>query len=112
MIAAVRVRGQVDVPVKIQATLDSIGIRKKNQVVLVEEDNEAHKGMLKKAKDYLTYGQISDETAEKIREKAGEENVVSLSPPSGGFKATKKNVNEGGALGKRDDMDELLHKML
>ena len=112
MIAAVRIRGQVDVPDKINATLETLGLTKKNQVVLVEDDNDAHKGMLNKAKDYLTYGQVEDETAEKIREKAGEGNVAPLAPPSGGFKDTRKNVNEGGALGKRSDMDELLQKML
>ncbi len=112
MIAAVRIRGQVDVPDKINATLQTLGLTKKNQVVLVEDDNDAHQGMLKKAKDYLAYGEVNDDTVEKIREKTGEGNIASLAPPSGGFKDTRRNVNEGGALGKRGDMDELLQKML
>ncbi|MFB6241933.1 MAG: uL30 family ribosomal protein [Candidatus Nanosalina sp.] len=111
MLAAVRVRGQVDVTDKISATLDSLGLRKKNQVVLIEEDNEAHKGMLNKAKDYIAYGEVSEEVAEKLQEKS-EDGAASLTPPSGGFKDTRKNVAEGGALGKRKDMDKLVQKML
>jgi len=115
MIAAVRVRGQVDVPEGIDATLDTLGLRKKNQLLLADEDNEAVKGMLKKAKDYIAYGEISDTTVEKIEESKGEAesgNRFSLTPPSGGFRPTRRNYNDGGALGNRGDMDELLQKMI
>jgi ribosomal protein L30/L7E len=112
MIAALRVRGQVDVPDKISQTLDNLGLREKHQVVLMEEDNEAHKGMLHKAKDYITYGEVEDETVEKIREEAGDGKAASLAPPSGGFKDTRRNVAQGGALGERNKMDELVQDML
>jgi ribosomal protein L30/L7E len=111
MLAAVRIRGRVDVPEKIDATLDNLGLRKRNQIVLIEKDNEAKKGMLKKAKDYITYGEISKETAEELQEKS-EDGTVSLSPPSGGFKDTRRNVAQGGSLGKREEMDDLVQKML
>lgn len=111
MLAAIRVRGQVDVPEKISATLDSLGLRKRNQLVLIQEDNDAHKGMLNKAKDYIAYGEISEELAEELQEKS-EDGAVSLTPPSGGFSDTRKNVADGGALGKRKEMDELVQKML
>ena len=116
MIAAVRVRGQVDVPKKIDRTLDSLGLRKKNQVILVDEDQDSLKGMMKQAKDYIAYGTVSEDTVEKIEEAKGEEvesgSKFSLTPPSGGFRDTRKNYAENGALGNRDDMDELLHKMI
>ena len=116
MIAAVKVRGDVDASEKISATLESLGLVKKNQVVFAEEDDESVKGMMKKAKDYIAYGTVSDDVVEEIEEaKDVEVDVgtrVSMTPPSGGFKSTKKNFNDGGALGERPNMDELLQNMI
>jgi large subunit ribosomal protein L30 len=109
MIAAVKVRGSVDASEDISRTLESLGLVKKNQCRFVEED-EAVKGMLEKAKDYITYGTVDDEIVEELEAEAGD--VVSLTPPSGGFKNTRKNVNEGGALGRRENVSDLLRKMI
>lgn len=35
-----------------------------------------------------------------------------LSPPSKGFKDSRRHYNQGGSLGQRDDMDELLRRMI
>lgn len=35
-----------------------------------------------------------------------------LSPPSNGFKDTRRHYRQSGSLGERDDMDELLRRML
>jgi large subunit ribosomal protein L30 len=110
MIAAIKIRGSVDASEDISRTLESLGLEKKNQCRFVEEDDEAVKGMLEKAKDYITYGTVDDEVLEELEFDAGE--VVSLSPPSGGFKNTRKNVNEGGALGRRENVSDLLRKMI
>ena len=116
MIAAVKVRGDVDASEKISATLESLGLLKKNQVLFIEEDDEATKGMLNRAKDYISYGEVSEEVVEEVEEAKGVQveagTKVSMTPPSGGFRSTKKNFNDGGALGKRPRMDKLLRNMI
>ena len=117
MIAAIRIRGDVDVSQDISRTLEDLKLTKRNQVVVFDEENEAVEGMMNKAKDFITYGQISDETLEKLEERAEKDNLgsgdtTSLHPPSGGFEGTKKQVGQGGSLGKRENLDELIQKMV
>lgn len=115
MIAAVRVRGTRDVPHKTRTTLENLNLDKRNQCVIYE-DNDSIRGMLEQAKDFITYGEISDETIEELEDSKDVEiehgTVINLAPPSGGFKDTKRNVNQGGALGQRENLDELLEKMI
>ena len=116
MIAAVKVRGDVDASEKISATIESLGLVKKNQVLFIESDDEATKGMLNRAKDYIAYGEVSDDVVEEIEEAKNSEieagTNFSMTPPSGGFRSTKKNFNNGGALGKRPNIDKLLRNMI
>ncbi len=115
MIAAVRVRGDVDVRQKVSRTLQDLNLEKRNSCV-VFEDNDSVRGMLKVSKDYIAFGEISEETLEKLSERKGKEiesgDVIRLSPPTGGFKGTKRQVGQGGSLGKRENMDELIQKMV
>jgi large subunit ribosomal protein L30 len=115
VIAAVRVRGQLDVNNKARRTLNDLKLQKKNQVVVFEE-NDAVEGMMNHAKDFIAYGEISDETLEQLEEKKGEEvesgDVLNLTPPSGGFKNTRKQVGQGGSLGKHENLDELVQRMV
>lgn len=104
-LVAVKIRGSIDARESIQKTLGTLGLTKKNKATVLE-DNDSNRGMLRKAKDYIAYGEVDEETAEEVEEK------VNLSPPSGGLKSTKKQYHQGGSLGKRDDMEELLEKML
>lgn len=115
MIAAVKVRGSIDARQKTQRTLGDLKLDDRHEIV-VFEPNDSIRGMLNIAKDYITFGEISDETVEALEERKGEElesgDTVNLSPPSGGFRDTKKQVGQGGSLGEREDMDELVHKMV
>lgn len=115
MIAAVRIRGDLDVAEKVSRTLHDLKLRKRNQCVLYE-DTDAIKGMLNRAKDYIAYGEVDDETVEKLSERKGSTveagDVVSLPPPSKGFKDTRKQHGQGGSLGERGDMDQLIQRMV
>ena len=115
MIAAVRIRGMQDVRQKVARTLDNLGLRQKHQVVVFEDDPSV-KGMMKTAKDFIAYGEISDDTVEALEERSAEDvehgSVVNLRSPKGGFKDTRKQVGQGGSLGERDDLDDLLNKMV
>ncbi len=116
MIAAVKIRGNVDVPRPVKDTMTNLGLEKRNQLVVYEE-NDSIQGMMNKAKDYITYGEISEEIVKALEEKHGEVThgkVYSLSPPSKGFKGTKRHVNQGGSLGKRqkEEMNSLVKRMV
>ena len=115
MIAAVRVRSDIDARHKTSRTLENLGLVKNNQCT-VYEDSDSIRGMMKASKDYIAYGEIKEETVEKLEERKGEElengDVISLAPPTKGYKDTKKNQGQGGSLGKRDDMDELIERMV
>ena len=116
LIAAVRVRGPVDVPDKVESTMESLGLKSRNSCVLVDSTNEAVVGMLEKVSNYITYGNVSDEVLEQFEDSKDVEASagvsVGLHPPSGGFKDTRKHLNSGGTLGRRESMDGLLSDML
>lgn len=89
----------------------------------VFEDSSSLYGMLDKIKDYVTYGEISEDTYRLLCEKKGEKdpkdssklkNLYRLNSPKGGYerKGIKVTFVAGGALGKRTDMDKLIGKMI
>jgi len=62
---AIRLRGTVNVNGRIRMTLDSLNLKHVNNLVVVPED-EHTLGMLKKAKDYITWGNLDEATAELL----------------------------------------------
>jgi len=59
--AVIRVRGQPDVNKDIAYTMDIMNLTRVNHCVVVPE-NDVMKGMLQKAKDYITWGEINEST--------------------------------------------------
>ncbi|MEM4366619.1 MAG: uL30 family ribosomal protein [Candidatus Anstonellales archaeon] len=140
MIAAVRIRGVRNMLPQIKATLEMLNLGKTNYCVLLKDDPSTN-GMLLKAKDYIAYGPISPEVAEKLIRAKGEFNGKKLSmlpkekadeivkkvlalefpegfkkafrcrPPSKGYKDIKKQW-PAGDLGKRPSMDSLIRRMI
>lgn len=114
MIAAVKVRGNVDAPKPIRDTMENLGLENRNQIVIFEE-NDSVEGMMNKVKDFITYGEISEEVIEQLEERYNLEvengTVIDARPPSKGYKSTKKGVNQGGSLGKRSSIDSLVERM-
>ena len=115
MIAAVRVRGPVDVPAKATSTLESLKLTKKHQIVVFEE-SDSIKGMMNHAKDYIAFGEISDETVEALEEKKGDEvesgDVFDCRPPKKGFRNTRQQYGQGGTLGKNQEIDDIIMRMV
>ncbi|MBW2971315.1 uL30 family ribosomal protein, partial [Candidatus Woesearchaeota archaeon] len=72
MLAAVRIRGMVNVNTDIASTMRYLHLQRKNSCVLLEK-NPSNLGMMKKAKDYITFGEIDDATFKLLVEKRGEE---------------------------------------
>ncbi len=114
MIAAVKVRGNVDVPQPVKDTMTNLGLKNRNEIRLYE-DTESVRGMLNKAKDYIAYGEISEESVELLEERYdGVEvgNTISAKPPRKGFKNTRRNVNQGGSLGNHGEINDLIQRMV
>jgi len=61
MFAVIRVRGQPDVNVDVRRTMELMNLTRVNHCVLMP-DNDVSRGMLQKAKDYVTWGEIDAET--------------------------------------------------
>lgn len=68
MIAVIRVRGTVGVNVKIAETMEMLRLFKSNHLVLADENQM---NMVRKVKDYTTFGTINAETFAKVLEKRG-----------------------------------------
>ncbi len=65
MYAVIRVRGRTGVRKEIEDTLKMLRLTRINHCVLVP-DTPAYKGMLQKVKDYVTWGEINEETLAKL----------------------------------------------
>jgi large subunit ribosomal protein L30 len=63
--AVVRVRGTIKVKPDIRETLKLLRLNKVNHCVVIPESPE-YKGMLQKAKDYITWGEIEAEVMESL----------------------------------------------
>jgi large subunit ribosomal protein L30 len=78
MFAVIRVRGRPDVNVDVRRTMELLNLTRVNHCVIVPED-DVTKGMLQKAKDYITWGEVSPDTVEamiRIRGRlAGDEQI-------------------------------------
>ena len=70
MIAAIRIRGHVNVNRDIEATMKMLHLTRANHCSLIKE-NPSYKGMLHKAKDYITFGQVSAEVLAELISKRG-----------------------------------------
>jgi len=69
-LVAVRIRGLSDVSGEINDTMAMLRLTKNCHATLVD-DRPAYKGMLRKSKDYLTWGEISQETIALLLKKRG-----------------------------------------
>jgi len=140
MYAIIRLRGLANVRKDVEDTLKMMRLnRRMHCVVLKDTDNV--KGMLQKAKDWITWGDINDKVLKQLVAKrgrklgdkrlAGEDvdivlnklketgklegikPVFRLTPPSKGFKHSVKQQYPKGELGYRGEkINELLKRMI
>lgn len=85
MIAVIRVRGTTGVNADIADTMKMLRLNRINHAVIIDE-NSSYQGMLQKAKDYITWGEIKEETLNKVISKRGR--------LPGGAKITEEYIKE------------------
>ena len=141
MLAVIRIRGTVKAKQDAVDTLKLLRLNKKMHCVVLSE-NPSYKGMLQKAKDYITWGTVSDEILASLVTKRGRKDgnirlndkeakavidalkakgkvpegvkpVFRLNPPSKGFDNGIKHHFPDGELGYRGEkINELLFRMI
>ncbi|MEM3405638.1 MAG: 50S ribosomal protein L30 [Candidatus Pacearchaeota archaeon] len=138
MIAIIRIRGLVDVRRDIKEALYRLRLRKKFSCVVVNE-NKQIEGILKKIRNYVTYGKINEDTLKLLIEKRGKKvgnklvkkeeinkiieeiknNKIKtikpffrLHPPRGGLKNIKQHYPKGDLGDRKEKINELIKRML
>jgi len=71
LLALIRLRGTVNVPSKIKDTLKMLRVERPNYMTLIPKTPE-YMGMIKKVKDFVTWGEVSKDTLEFVLRKRGE----------------------------------------
>ena len=71
-LAAVRIRGIIGLRVRVEDTLKMLRLYRKNYCCVIP-NNAINVGMLRQAKDYITWGEIDDETFKELVLKRGDE---------------------------------------
>ncbi|MCX6643416.1 MAG: uL30 family ribosomal protein [Candidatus Bathyarchaeota archaeon] len=93
----IRIRGGIDCPHFVKDTMKMLRVDRTNCATILRE-TPSYLGMLRKAKDYITWGEVSVET---------------IKLPKKGFKRTvKRPFRDKGELGNRGEaIDELVKRM-
>ena len=139
-IAIVRVRGLTGIKHPIDDTLNKLRLYRKNYCVVVPK-NSVYMGMVKKVKDYVTWGEVSEETyktllderkeeyKDRVSDSKGKINYAKFSDIDGkrikkffrlnsprkgyGRKGIKTSFTNGGALDYRGDkINDLIMRMI
>lgn len=118
-LAIIRIKGMIGIRRDVAETLDRLRLRRKYACVVVEPTPEVE-GMLKKIRDFVAYGEISDERYKELVEKRGKKDAEGklkpffrLHPARGGME-TKKHFGVGkGVLGNNgEEINNLILRML
>lgn len=71
LLAVIRLRGRINVPLKIQQDLKMLNIERSNYMTIVP-NTSSYIGMLKQAKDFITWGEVNQKALEQLILKRGE----------------------------------------
>lgn len=140
MIAIIRIKGTVKIRKDAEETLSRLRLRRKHVCVVLNPTIE-NIGMIEKVRDFIAYGEIKNDSFEKLIEKRGQlldknkkidpKKVVEglnnnksygelnlkpffrLSPPRGGIDIKKGFGDKKGVLGNnKDHINKLIERML
>lgn len=120
MICVIRIRGEVGLRKEVKETLNRLKLRRKYSCIVLEKPTKEQLGMIQKLKDFVAFGEISEDFYKQLKEKRGQKNndgklkaFFRLHPPRGGIES-KKHFGVGkGVLGNhKEKINELLERML
>jgi large subunit ribosomal protein L30 len=139
--AVIRVRGSVNASREVKDTLRMLRLTRVNHCVIVPK-NPDYEGMLRKARSYIAWGEVSQEALERLISKrgrlAGDRRVLGkdvkrlagkmasgssagntglkpvfrLSPPSRGFRSVRTGFPRGDLGSRGEKINELLKRMI
>ncbi|MDP3918899.1 MAG: 50S ribosomal protein L30 [Nanoarchaeota archaeon] len=69
-IAVIRIRGRIGVTKKVNDTMSMMRLYKQNGCIIVP-NTPVYVGMIRKAKDYITWGEVNEETLTLLLQKRG-----------------------------------------
>ncbi|MFA5485160.1 MAG: hypothetical protein WC260_02870 [Candidatus Pacearchaeota archaeon] len=113
MIAVIRIAGQCKLGNKVINTFERLKLGKKYSCILIDEKDKIRMGMVNSIKNFVTFGEISENLIKELKEKRDKgKGVFFLHPPRGGLKKSSKLAYPKGILGKNNEIDKLLERML
>jgi large subunit ribosomal protein L30 len=101
MYAIIRLRGGVSVRPEIKYTLGLLRLHRVNHCIVVEK-NTYNEGMIRKVKDYVAWGDISEDTLEDLLKDRGR--------LEGGKRLTEEYLRENTSLGSIKDLAHTLYE--
>ncbi len=111
-LAVVRIRGDVRILTQVRDTLIMLGLKQKNHCAIIEDAPNV-RGMLARAKSYITWGELDEKTLAALQKKGSK--IVRLGPPRKGYgrKGIKLPFSLKGAYGDRKEkINDLLTRMM
>ena len=131
LIAAVRVRGTVNVRGSISETLKRLNLKRVNNCVIIKM-TDSYSGMIGKCSGYIAYGEVNEAVLGKMLKRAeietspkdlldgkvavkalAEQMPIRLHPPRRGYGRTKLGFAQGGVLGYQGEkINDLLVRMV
>jgi len=139
MFAVIRVRGSVNLSNDVEDTLRMLNLKSSNHCTVIPETKQ-YTGMLRKAKDRITWGAIGNKTLSKLLEKRSRISqeklkemkmktfdelsdaliknkmklklIFRLNPPLHGFKSTRLPYPKGDLGFRGEKINELLERMI
>jgi len=117
MICIIRIKGQVGITKETTDTLYRLRLRKKYACVLLEP-TKVNLGMINRVKDFVAFGEISEEMKKELIQKRGKKDVdgklkpfFRLHPPRKGIKS-KVHYPKGVLGNNKEKINELVKRML
>jgi len=107
MLAAIRLKGEIKVRSEIKDTMQMLGLKKKLSIAVLPS-NPQTTGMLKKAQNFIAWGELSAEMEKQFSGKK----TTALRPPKGGFRSLKQTYPKGDLGYRGEAINEMIKRMM